>query len=336
MDQAFLTSMRALYEEAAAKIAEQLTLGNLTQYAARRKAALLAQIEQQLKALGDETASRYSKAIPKAYIEGAESARSAAGFGVRTTAANFIAIDTAAVETALATAVRDSAFALDQVFRRAQLLVDSKYLNLARNKAIGKLTAAANATGASAGELSRELAGYINPDWFQKYGEVQEGKYFKLSGRTWKLSDYAHLTAQVHLGTSQNLGGINTMRTHGFQFAKMSRHSGSCKVCAKYEGKVYSLTGAPAKDHRGRMCPPIETVPGSGGLVHPYCGHSFSPWGYPDPELAAEFGNAKTAAAATRNQRRLVESNTTDPSTGRPLGKTAKVYQQAVAAGATA
>ena len=301
MNEAWLQEIRALYSDAEKRIADQLSFGNLSAASAKRKTVILARIQAELKSLGTTTSKGFASVLPSEYSAGANGAQSLAGFGKRLTTANFAGIDTAAVETALASALGDTDFALSQVFRRCKELVQSKSLDFAKNAGISRIVAASEASGASVAELSRELAGYINPAWFDKYVAAQKGEFFKLSGRTWRVSDYAHLTAQTHMGTTQNMGSMNWSLKHGFRFSQMSKHPGACKTCALYQGKVYSLTGRAEKDHTGKMRQPISVVPGAGGLVHPYCGHNFSPWGIPDEVQALEFGDAKTAAAAVRH-----------------------------------
>jgi|GEM_PF-6663182 len=308
MDAAFLAEIRALYERGADALARSLTFEKLTKASARRKVELLRQIEAELKKLGGKTKDQYSDAIPKEYIGAANEARAAVGWGEVLKTSSFAGIDTAAVETALATAVDDTQFALAAANRTCRALVNSRHLAFAQNAGINRLLAAAEVKGETVGELSRALSGYINPDWFEQYEGVQSGQFFKLSGRRWKLSDYAHLTAQVRMGTVQNMAHTNWALKHGFKFVQMSRHAGACKVCQKWQGGVYSTTGKAERDHTGTWRRPLTEVPGNGGLVHPYCAHTYMPWGKPDIELAEEFGTPRSILNADRHQNEVIET----------------------------
>ena len=206
MNDRFLAEIRKLYEGGADELARSLTFEKLTRANARRKLQLLRTIEARLKKLGSETKKLYTAEIPAEYLDAANETREDVGWGEVLKTTNFAGIDQAAVETALATAVDDTQFMLSAVNRTCRGLVNSRHLSYAQNAGINKLLAAANVTGDTVGELSRALSGYINPEWFGQYADVQAGTFFKLSGRRWKLSDYAHLTAQVRMGTVAKMG----------------------------------------------------------------------------------------------------------------------------------
>lgn len=301
MSKRFLSEIRKLYEGGADELARSLTFEKLTRANARRKLQLLRTIEARLKKLGSETKKLYTAEIPAEYLDAANETREDVGWGEVLKTTNFAGIDQAAVETALATAVDDTQFMLSAVNRTCRGLVNSRHLSYAQNAGINKLLAAANVTGDTVGELSRALSGYINPEWFGQYADVQAGTFFKLSGRRWKLSDYAHLTAQVRMGTVANMGHLNWALKHGFRFVQLSRHAGACAVCKKFEGQVFSITGKAERDHTGTTRRPISVVPGRGGLLHPYCAHTFMPWGKPDAELAERFGSGRSILHAARH-----------------------------------
>jgi len=307
MDARFLAEIRKLYESGAAELARSLTFEKLTRAGGRRKVQLLRSIEARLKELGGATKKLYAEEIPAEYIDAANETREDVGWGEVLKPANFVGIDTAAVQTALATAVDDTQFALSAVNRTCRGLVNSRHLSYAQNAGINRLLAEANVTGETVAGLSRALTGYINPEWFGQYADVQAGTFFKLSGRRWKLSDYAHLTAQVRMGTVANMGHLNWALKHGFRFAQLSRHAGACKVCQQYQGKVFSTTGKPERDHTGTIRRPLSEVPGKGGLIHPYCAHTYMPWGRPDSEMAEEHGSPRSILNADRHTNDVIE-----------------------------
>ena len=61
----------------------------------------------------------------------------------------------------------------------------------------------------------------------------------------------------------------------------MDVHENACSECAKYQGRVFSLTG------RDRRFPKMPDVFWKYGAIHPGCGHSFQPfiYGETDPDL---------------------------------------------------
>lgn len=61
----------------------------------------------------------------------------------------------------------------------------------------------------------------------------------------------------------------------------MSVHGATCPECAKYQGRVFSISG------KSKLFPKIPTAIASTGTVHNECGHTFHPYIYKvnDPQL---------------------------------------------------
>lgn len=61
----------------------------------------------------------------------------------------------------------------------------------------------------------------------------------------------------------------------------MSAHGASCPECAKYQGRVFSLSG------HSKLFPKLPSKVSIYGGIHPGCGHTFSPYihGVSDPML---------------------------------------------------
>ena len=61
----------------------------------------------------------------------------------------------------------------------------------------------------------------------------------------------------------------------------MSAHGSTCPECAKYQGRVYSLSG------RSTQFPKVPEFYSNGQIVHQYCSHSFRPYipEFDDPKL---------------------------------------------------
>lgn len=81
------------------------------------------------------------------------------------------------------------------------------------------------------------------------------------AGKEWSLDKYAKTVASEASHEALTIATINRAAENGFDLVKISEHPNSCKVCKKYEGKVYSISGTSEKR------PPLEEAP----PYHPNC-----------------------------------------------------------------
>jgi hypothetical protein len=70
-----------------------------------------------------------------------------------------------------------------------------------------------------------------------------------------------------------NLARLNQLTENGYDLVKLSEHYPTCDLCARFQGRVYSISG---KDKR---FPPLETAFRFGYKnIHPNCRHVALPW----------------------------------------------------------
>ena len=96
-------------------------------------------------------------------------------------------------------------------------------------------------------------------------------------GKRWTLENYCAMTTRTIAQQSTNLGQIFANEEHDLYY--IVPHSGSCPLCAKYEGRVYSRSG------KNKKYPPLSSAfhkidpNGSDDLdntywtIHPNCRH---------------------------------------------------------------
>lgn len=96
-------------------------------------------------------------------------------------------------------------------------------------------------------------------------------------GNSWDLLRYAEMLSRTKLTQAHNSGVANRMAESGYDLVIVSNHSGSCRLCAPFEGKVLSVTG------RNRGYTSVREAERN-GLFHPNCRHVYSPYhkGYLD------------------------------------------------------
>jgi len=292
--------LRKLFLSVQARIVAKLDLATISDASARQKTVILKQVHDELRRLGVAASDIIQRAGPVAYTEGSSVAASFAKFGTAITAAQFTQIDKAAVDYGVKAILEDTRFALASVDRTVTSMLDSKYLSAMRNKSINRLVVQAEASGATVGELAKDLTNLIDPKWFDDYQKIQGGHLVTINGRRYKLDDYAYLSAHTRLAEVSNKGSMNWSLKHGFGFVQVSRHYGACKICVPFEGKVYHLGGEKARDHTGTMRQSVLSLPRHGAPFHPYCRHRMMPWGRIDLDTALEYGTSATYVRAKR------------------------------------
>ena len=170
---------------------------------------------------------------------------------------------------------------------------------------MGEITEATAAVGAS---LEAMLIGRTTPDIFRRVGLEQvvsmeatgsgplrmtrqfvealrrEGvtAFVDRAGRRWSLHTYGSMVLRT---TSRQAEVLATLTKDPAQdLYKISSHNTTCKLCAPYEGRVYSASGTdpdfpPLADAFGKMDPAGPNSLANSWLnIHPNCLHSLVPW----------------------------------------------------------
>ena len=89
------------------------------------------------------------------------------------------------------------------------------------------------------------------------------------SGKKWSNRSYFNMLARTELMNAARASYDDKMAEEGFDVMKLSTSGKSCDSCAKYEGKLFSLTGATAGI-------PSKADLEADGVFHPNCTHSYS------------------------------------------------------------
>ena len=105
------------------------------------------------------------------------------------------------------------------------------------------------------------------------------------SGAKWSNKSYFEMLARTELMNAARASYDDKMAEEGFDVVKLSVSGNSCDHCAKYEGELFSLTGATAGI-------PSKADLEADGVFHPNCTHSYSL--VPPSLLPEEIVNANT------------------------------------------
>lgn len=98
-----------------------------------------------------------------------------------------------------------------------------------------------------------------------------------------RLEAYASMVARSTSAEAQNRGSINSGTELSYDLVRMSSHNSPCPVCAKFENRIYSVSG------KDKNYPPLYGTAFKGGYasIHANCRHRLSSWVEPladDPE----------------------------------------------------
>lgn len=91
-------------------------------------------------------------------------------------------------------------------------------------------------------------------------------------GKRLRLDKYAKTVVSVKVRDASTQGAVNRYQENGVDLVKVSQHSPTCHVCARYEGKVISLTGK----HKGFLSIKNKNV--KLPPYHPHCKHTVRPY----------------------------------------------------------
>ena len=109
--------------------------------------------------------------------------------------------------------------------------------------------------------------------------QMQENGFFTVqygegaNARQVPMDVYASMVARSTTREAGNLARENQLGENGHDLMQISAHYPTCEVCAKYQGRVFSISG---KDAR---FPALSTAFSSGYRnIHPNCRHVAVPW----------------------------------------------------------
>lgn len=91
------------------------------------------------------------------------------------------------------------------------------------------------------------------------------------NGRTMKIDSYAEMVARSQTKNAWNEATFNRMQEYGQDLVVISVHYPCSDLCVPYQGNVYSISGT------SQRYPSLSSAI-SGGLYHPNCKHTSSPF----------------------------------------------------------
>lgn len=148
----------------------------------------------------------------------------------------------------------------DQVAMRTDKMAFEHIAQLRRISA--EVIRTASLTGQTRKEVSSQL---LN----RAVTEIPGFQFIDRAGHHWKDKSYFEMLARTELMNAGRASYDDTCAQNGFDVVKLTISGNSCKACTRWEGHLFSLTGAtpglPTKDDL------IDD-----GVFHPNCTHSYT------------------------------------------------------------
>lgn len=249
-------ALAGIYSRAYNQLVRDMQDNAATMWQRDRATAMLARVDAVVKSLDAETQKFIKQEVPATYFATGQATKAQARKLGLTIPDAFGQIHTAAV-----TAISD-----DAVLKFGHTMVGIKrsaeeFVKLAQQRAIREQIASGAIRGAASEQLAKEVKGMIEDQGITAL--IDRG------GKHWQLDTYAEMLTRQVLANGGRDGVYNTAQEYGLDLVEISTHNSDHEECARWEGKIVSLTG---------NTPGYPTLDDaiSDGLLHIGCKHGYS------------------------------------------------------------
>lgn len=249
-------ALAGIYARAYNQLVRDMQDGAATMWQRDRATAMLARVDAVVKSLDAETQRFIQKEVPATYFATGQAAKEQARKLGLTIPSAFGQIHTQAIAAAADDAMLKFGHTMVGIKRSAE-----EYVKLAQQRAIREQIAAGQIRGAAAEELAKEVKGMIEDQGITAL--IDRG------GKRWQLDTYAEMLTRQVLANSGRDGVFNTAQEYGLDLAEITTHNTDHEECARWEGKVVSLSG------KTPGYPSLDTAI-SEGLFHIGCKHGYA------------------------------------------------------------
>lgn len=240
---------------------------NATDFGTYNRQLILAQVERHLEDLGVDFDEFIREELPKYYKRGADDAiKQLRKFGAPIEVSyGFNSVHVEAIQALIDDTARAFGETLTGIMRSA-----NNVLGKGARELITQKMAEGMVGGKALREVKQQIKGIIADQGLAVL--VDRG------GKQWTLDRYTEMLLRTKATEARNRGLINRVVENKYDLIQVSQHFGTCPLCAPWEGRVLSLTGA-TKGY------PTVADAEADGLFHPNCRHAINTL---VPELAQE------------------------------------------------
>jgi len=245
-----------LFKGSYKQIVEEMTTA--TNFGVANRKRILTQVEKILKDLGVNVDDFIKKEIPEYYKTGAaQGVKQLENIGAEVTiSTGFNQVHKDYIMALIDDTSRAFGESLSGVGRSANLILGKAFRDAMTQKI---------AKGITSGEALKEVRDQIVLILKEQGLSALKDK----SGRSWDLDAYAEMLFRTKVVEARNRGMVNRMAENGYDLVQVSAHSGTCDICASWQGKILSITG---------QTEGYDTVADAeaDGLFHPNCRHALN------------------------------------------------------------
>lgn len=214
---------------------------------------VLSQIRQILKDLKVKSDDFVEPYIKKAYNDGFQDATEQLLENELLNTRGFSLIHKQAVNALVSETQLAFGESMSGVYRSASLLM---------NQVVKEQIQARIAEGTITGSTRKEIAKKVKSELLDQGLSALVDK----GGKRWSLDRYADMLVRTKAVEARNTALANKMLENGFDLVEISNHSSTHEECARWEGKIVSLTG------RTKGYPTLDdSREGGSGIFHPNC-----------------------------------------------------------------
>jgi len=260
------------FEQAQRTIMAQLKAavqsGNVFKAAERRMqlAAVVATLDQ----LGAAVQPEVRRVVADAFNEGANKVTQQIGAQVGReplVPATFNGVSIEAI-TQLQVAAVDRINAANRLVGRR---VEDFYAQAGRRAAVRRLLGADGSAQTAAKNLRADML--KNPEVQKLFKDGVTG-FEDRAGKKWALQTYSEMVVRTTTREAVVQGQLLRMASHGVNLGRISTHSSACKLCAPYQGVLFSLDGT-VTEYQGESVADQSSLPMP--PFHPNCRHTVEP-----------------------------------------------------------
>ncbi|GGH17256.1 phage minor capsid protein [Paenibacillus segetis] len=245
----------ALYSRAGERLLDLIRSLEEGSYNRKRKVKLLKQIDDILASLTDGSAQSMSKLLAEAYKEGVgEVATSMTAQGIPKEHINTV-LESIIHQRAVQAIMDDSFFRILEATDNMSLDAKRRVEEVVRAATERMLTEGVNRRQASKDAIAKATEKGITGIIAKNGAEIPVDKY--MNG-----------VVQYNLRKAHVTGAENTITKNGLDLVYVNFVGITCEFCAKYQGRIYSISGNDKRFPKLDIRPPY----------HSHCVHSISAW----------------------------------------------------------
>lgn len=256
LDEKKILRLMQVFKSAQKEIEKEILTA--TDFGVANRKAILAQIDEIVDELAEETGTIVQKEIPFYYENGAKIAnRQLKNIGADVAInEGFNRVHRQAIQALVDDTARAFAESMVGIKRNSRVML---------GKAVRERITQRMAKGLISGEALEDVKNGIKEEIREKGIASLKDK----ANRTWTLDRYSEMLFRTKSVEARNRGLVNRMAEYNYDLVQVSNHNSSHDACRVWEGRILSITG----DTKGY---PTVAEAENKGLFHPNCKHAIN------------------------------------------------------------